>query len=96
MTYWFLLIVNLEAQQIRTSYYDEFQPVEGTLDLSGQESGTISTFGPATKEFYDAGQWGMVPVGNKHTPSVQEVYSEPSSSPTPAKSRLRLSDEYVP
>lgn len=61
--------------------------------MQGQETGTLSTFGPATKDYYDASQWGMVPTGQTTTPSVQEVSCEPSFSPTPVKPRLRLSDE---
>lgn len=73
----------------------ELTPVENDTDLrmQDQETGTLSTFGPATKEYYDASQWGMVPTGQKTTPSVQEISSEPSFNPPAVKPRLRLSNE---
>lgn len=62
--------------------------------MEGQEYGTASSFGPATKDYYDASQWGMVPTGSKTTPSVQEVYGEsPSMTPPLLTPRLRSKEE---
>lgn len=90
-----LLTIRLEVHQFEKNDFD-YQQVEDNLDLrmQGQESGSLATFGPATKDYYDSSQWGMVPIGNKPTPSVQEVYNEPTEfNSMLSKPRLRLSNE---